>query len=152
MNKESKLTDLLALLVLAVFAVCVLMVLMTGTGVYRRLLDGGEAGFAERTCVRYITTRAHQAPALSVEDFEGISALSVPEEIDGERYQTLVYWHEGYIRELYCAQGARLYPEDGEKVLASEAMTFSASDDLLTVHIGGDRVFLHLPVGKAVGK
>ena len=56
MNKESKLTDLIALMVLLVFALCIMMVLLMGTRVYQRLLDKGAAAFADRMSVRYITT------------------------------------------------------------------------------------------------
>lgn len=151
MKKESKLTDLLALMVLLVFALCILMVLLTGTRVYQRLLDNGETSFARRTSMRYITTRIHQAQAVAVEDFDGCAALVLPEEIDGEYYHTLVYWYDGYIRELYCAEGARLYPEDGEKVLATEQLSFSLKNGLLMVQSGSDRIYLRLPAGEEIG-
>lgn len=151
MKKESKLTDLLALMVLLVFALCILMVLLTGTRVYQRLLDNSELSFTGRTGVHYVSTRVRQAQSVSLTDFEGCSALDIPEVIDGEHYHTLVYWYEGYIRELYCEEGAALLPEDGEKVLASEPLSFSAEGSLVTAQIGADRVFLHLPLCEEAG-
>jgi len=151
MRKESKLTDLLALMVLLVFSLCIVVVLLTGTQVYRRLLDKGEAGFVGRTGVRYITTRVRQARGVAVEDFGGRTALVFPEEIDGERYRTLLYWYDGYVYELLCAEGASLTPEDGEKILESEALRFERQGELLIVEIGPERVFLNLPVGKEIG-
>lgn len=150
MKKGSKLTELLALMVLLVFSLCIMVVLLTGTQVYRRLLDKGEREFAGRTGVRYITTRVRQARNVFVEDFKDCSALVFPEEIDGEVYRTLLYWYDGYVYELFCDKPEYLYPEDGERVLESEALRFEIQNDLLVVEIGSERLFLNLPVGKEI--
>lgn len=152
MNKESKLTDLMALMVLLVFALCIMMVLLMGTRAYRQLLDKGAASFTDRMSVRYLTTRVHQAESLSVEDFEGCAALVIPEEMDGEKYNTLVYWYDGCIRELYCMEGAQLYPEDGEKILETQEMLLSEQDGLLTVQVGEKQIQLSIPVKKEAGE
>lgn len=151
MNKESKLTDLMALMVLLVFALCIMMVLLMGTRVYQRLLDKGAVSFTDRMSVRYVTTRVRQAEAVSVEDFEGCSALVIPETVDGEVYNTLVYWYDGYICEMYCEEGAKLYPEDGEKVIETEEMRFCVEGDLLTAEVGDRQLKLHIPVLKEAG-
>lgn len=151
MNKESKLTDLMALMVLLVFALCIMMVLLMGTRVYQRLLDKGAVSFTDRMSVRYVTTRVRQAESVSVEDFEGCSALVIPETVDGEVYNTLVYWYDGYICEMYCEEGAKLYPEDGEKVIETEEMRFCVEGDLLTARVGDQQVKLHIPVLKEAG-
>ena len=152
MNKESKLTDLMALMVLLVFALCIMMVLLMGTRVYRQLLDKGAAAFTDRMSGRYLTTRVHQAESISVEDFEGCTALVIPEVADGENYNTLVYWYDGYIRELYCVEGAQLYPEDGEKVLETEEMLLSEEGGLLTAQVGDQQIRLSIPVKKEAGR
>ena len=151
MNKESKLTDLMALMVLLVFALCIMMVLLMGTRVYQRLLDKGAVSFTDRMSVRYVTTRVRQAESVSVEDFEGCSTLVIPETVDGEVYNTLVYWYDGYICEMYCEEGAKLYPEDGEKVIETEEMRFCVEGDLLTAEVGDQQVKLHIPVLKEAG-
>lgn len=151
MRKESKLTDLLALMVLLVFSLCIVVVLLTGTQVYRRLLDKGAVGFSGRTGVRYVTTRIRQAREVSVEAFDDCTALVFPEEIDSEHYRTLLYWYDGYMYELFCSAGANLEPSDGEKVLESGELRFSIEDDLLRVEIGDEQIFLNLPMGKEIG-
>lgn len=143
-EKSTKLTDLLALLVFAVFALCVLLVLLSGAKVYRELVSRGEASFESRTAAQYVTTRVRQAEAVTVGDFEGCQALVIPEEIDGEIYITRVYCHDGYIRELFCAENAALSPEDGEKILPAESLHFSITGDLLTAQVGGREVFLSM--------
>ena len=143
-EKSTKFTDFLALIMFAVFTLCVLLVLLFGAKVYRGLVDRGEVSFESRTAAQYVTTRVRQAERVSVADFEGCQALVIPEEIDGEIYITRVYCYDGYIRELFSGGNAALSPEDGEKILPGESLAFSIEDDLLTVHLEGQKLFLHL--------
>lgn len=143
-ENRTKITDLMALLVLAVFALCVLLVLLTGARVYRRVVDRGEAQFEARTAAQYVTMRVRQAESVAVTDFEGCEALTIPETIDGKQYLTRVYCYDGFMRELFCAQGAFLSPKDGEKILPAEELRFAIEEELLSVYLDGQEIFLHL--------
>lgn len=127
-QSSKRITGFAALLVFALFAVCIMAVLLSGAKVYRVLTDREEINYDLRTAAQYITTRVRQADrggAVSVEDFGGAEALVLWETIDGEEYETRVYCHEGYIRELFTAAGGEFSPEDGEKVLPAEGISFS---------------------------
>ena len=143
-EKSTKMTDLLALTVFAVFALCVLLVLLSGAKVYRKTVRCSEENFAHRTAARYVTTRVRQAESVYLADFDGCEALVIPETVDGQVYLTYVYCHDGYIRELYCAEGAALGPENGEKILEADGLRFSAEQELLTVELDGQTLHLHL--------
>lgn len=143
-EKRLKLTDLLALIVFAVFALCVLLVLLSGAKVYRGLVQRGEQSFAARTTARYVTMRVRQAKTLTVEEFDGCEALTIPEEIDGETYLTRLYVYDGHIRELYCAENAGLSPADGEIILPADSLRFGLEDTLLTVFLDGQTLYLDL--------
>lgn len=148
-RRSSKITDVLALLVFTVFVLCMLLVLLTGAGVYRNLVRSGEEQHTRRTAVRYITTRVRQAEAVAVEDFDGCSALVLREKTEGETYLTRVYSYDGVIRELYCAETARLTPEDGEAILQAESLTFELKENILMVNLGGEQqLALYLPAGR----
>lgn len=147
-EKTSKITELLALLVFAVFAICVLLVLLTGAKVYRNLVADGSAHYEARTSTQYIATRIRQAETVAVEDFCGCEALVIQERIDGETYLTRVYCYDGYIRELFCAENAALSPEDGEKIMAAENLSFSLEDALLTAEVDSRELTLYLRSGK----
>ena len=69
---------------------------------------------------------------VSVEPFGGRDALILTEE---GGYATYVYWHEGYLMELYTSVDGDLAPEDGEKLMASGGLELSLEDGLLTVDI-----------------
>lgn len=148
-----KTTDLLALLVFGVFALCVAAVLLTGAKTYRTLTDRAEESHAHRVVVRYLTTRFHQAPRVQVEDFCGLQALVIPEEIDGRTYLTRVYCYEGQLRELFSGEDTAVAPGDGEVVLALRGLTFSVGEGILWVeitHLDGEmqRLLLNLPEWK----
>ena len=122
----------IALLLFGVFAVCVLAVLLTGADAYRRLTRRDNAAYDRRTCVQYVATRVRQADTLdgvSVEDFGGTACLALR---DGD-YVTRVYCYDGWLMELYCAGGSELDPEDGERVMAAQALDLSLEDGLLTI-------------------
>ena len=133
MKKERKhyIGGLLALLLLCVFAACVLSVLLAGAGTYRKLTARDRASYDSRTAPQYLATRIRQADrqgAVSVRAFEGRDALVLTEEIDGELYETCIYYCDGYLRELFTTAGADLAPEDGEKILPAGSFLAYADD------------------------
>ena len=134
-NGHTNITQLLALLVFGVFALCVAAVLLMGGRAYQTLTQRGSEAHSQRVAVRYLTTRFQQAPAARVEDFCGLEALTIREEIHGKIYITRVYCHEGTIRELFSAEQAQVLPGDGEIVLEADQLTFSQDEQLLTVEI-----------------
>lgn len=150
-QQGSKITDILALLVFTAFALCTLLVLLISAGSYQHLTDTTAARFDRRTALRYITTRVHQANAVEVASFEGCPALVLPEEADGETYLLRIYCYKGSLRELYCQDTAQLQPEDGEVILPADSLNLLLEGDLLTVDLGPDRLFLHIPSGTEVG-
>lgn len=137
-QENSKITGLMALLVFAVFAVCVLGVLLTGAGVYKRLVGSGAEDYSRRTAAQYVTTRVRQADragSVGLEDFGGQDALVLREKIGGSMYLTRVYCFDGWIRELFTTESGDFSPEDGEKVLEAEGLSFAMEGSSLLAQI-----------------
>lgn len=147
-EKSSKITDLLSLGVLAVFAVCALLVLLLGARVYRNLVETGGETYRARTASQYLTTRVRQAGQVEVTDFEGCDALVIREEVGSRVYLTRIYCYDGWLRELYAAESARLHPADGEKILEAEEMTLSLEAGLLRAELDGGSLVLHQRAGR----
>ena len=130
--KKPNMGGLLALLLLGVFAVCILSVLLMGADAYQRIVQRDSASYDRRTAAQYIATRVRQADAaggVSVRAFEGRDALVLWEEADGVLYRTMVYYHDGYLRELFVAEdsvfgedGYAVSPDDGEKILEARQL------------------------------
>ena len=86
-----------------------------------------------------------------MEDFDGYQALSIREQIDGQWYVTRVYYYDGYIRELFCAEDAALSPQDGEKIIHAESLHFHMDEGLLTATLDNQVFYLYLQ-GKEGGR
>lgn len=134
-KNRANITDLLALLVFGVFALCVAAVLLTGAKTYRNLTDRGTTAYGHRVAARYLTTRFHQAPQVQVEDFCGLQAMTIREEIAGKTYLTRVYCYDGHIRELFAGESTTVSPGDGEIVMEAQDLSFALDAGLLTVEI-----------------
>ncbi len=157
-SPKTKLTDLAALVVFGVFALCLLLLLLTGADVYGRLVDRGQSSHTRRTAVQYLATRVHQAeqPAVTVEDFCGLDALALGETINGRGYVTLVYCYEGWLWELFAAEGGDFSPEDGQRLTEAEKLSLKLEDGLLsgTLHFAdgtSEEIFLYLRAGEVTG-
>lgn len=139
---------LMPLLTFLVLALCLLLVLLMGAGSYRRLVEQGQEQYNARTAVQYVATRLRQAEEIQLTAFGTGDALVLPQTVEGERYVTYVYCHNGCLRELYCREGAPLTPEDGEAVLEADGLTLSLEEDVLTVTISGQTLMHCLRTGK----
>ncbi|MBR3910237.1 MAG: DUF4860 domain-containing protein [Anaerotignum sp.] len=133
-QKQLKMGSLLALMVFGVFAACLLFLLLTGADVYQKMWQRDTATYESRTAVQYMTTRVHQADraeSITAEMFDGLDALVLREEIEGETYKTKLYCYDGWLTELYAAADSDLSPADGEKILELRELELSLQDGLL---------------------
>lgn len=143
-KKHEAVTGLGGLLVLAVFALCILLVLLTGADLYRGLVESGEESYLRRTALQYLTTRVRQAESVEIGSFDGCDALILEE----EGALTRVYCYDGWLRELYTVPEATASAGAGEKLLEAESLTLKREENLLTLTLDGETLYLWLPTGK----
>jgi len=149
--KKSSVSGLAALLVFAVFAVCLAGVLLTGAKSYSSLTDRGGESYEKSTALQFFAAKIRQSPsgsAVSISDFGGTDALLIRENIDGQAYSTLIYCHDGWLMELFTAEGGDFAPEDGEKILPAESLSLSLEDDLLRIELPEGGISLALRGGE----
>lgn len=142
--KKANLTGVLVLLVLAVFLVCALLVLLSGADILEKLTHRDQNSYLHRTAVQYVTMRVHQADEagmVEVRQMEDRQVLVLAEDIDGCRYETLVYGYDGFLREMFCEANSGIPLEFGEEILPLKG--FSARMDGATLEI-----CLELPEGE----
>ena len=135
---KSSISALAARTVFALFAACVLCVLLSGAGVYRRLVDGGQEQYARRTLTQYVATRVQQseyAGCIGVEAFGEGDALVISQVIDTEPYLTRIYCHEGWLMELFAHAEGGFEPGDGERLLRAEGLECELEAGMLTVTV-----------------
>ena len=150
--KKSNLGFLLVLLVFATFAVSVLMVLLTGADVVQGITERDRKGYGQRTVMQYLATRVHQADQagmISVRETEDGDRLVLAEKIEESLFESVIYCHDGYLRELFCASGYEPEAEFGEKILPAERFYVTDREDHLELEItfaDGERRMLTLQI------
>ena len=135
---KRSISALAALVMLAVFAAGMLGVLLSGAGIYERLVETSAVTGNSRTCTQYLAAKVRQAPApgcVSLSEFGDGDALLIQEEIGGQPYQTRIYCLDGWMMELFTAADAGLAPEDGEKILPVLGLDAGLEDGLLRLEI-----------------
>lgn len=113
------------LMLFCVFTVAVLLVLLAGANAYQSVAEKMEGQYSERTCLAYLDAKIHhydQIDAVKVEPFGDGNALALYEELNGVRYKTLIYFADGYVRELFFEDGLHFMPEDGAQVVAAAGL------------------------------
>lgn len=122
------LNTVFVLLLFCVFTMTVVMALLSGAGAYQSIHRNMESQYTERTGPAYLEAKLHhydKAGAVKLESFAGSTVLALYEQVDGREYKTLIYHHDGYIRELFFEDGLHLQPEDGQPVLMMQNILFA---------------------------
>lgn len=153
--RKGNLTGVLVLLVLAVFLVCAMLVLLTGADIVQKLTRKDQENYLHRTAVQYVTMRVHQADEagmVSVRRMEERDVLVLAEQIDGCRYETLVYYYDDHLREMFCQAGSGIPLEFGEQILELDGFTARMDGAQLDISLqmadgGTQRMLLHLRSG-----
>ena len=143
-TKSNTISTLAPLLLFVIFTTCILSVLLTGANIYQSLETRHQISFEHRTLTQYLTTRVHQSDAenmLFIGDFYECSphtegnTLFICEELNNKNFYTRIYYHDGYLYELFTAANGTFHPEDGEKILKISNLYFHIERNLLKIEI-----------------
>lgn len=125
-------------LLLGVFAVFATLLVLLGARAYQTTVARSEAHVNGRVLESFIvnTVRADDAAgAVSVETVDGLDALHIAYDYDGEWYDKWVYCYEGSLRELFTAREFGFVPADGERVCDARSMTLRQNGNLITAEL-----------------
>ena len=73
--------------------------------------------------------------SMSVDELNGLTAVTMHYEYDGEEYLTRIYVYNGRLWEWFTYAEAEFDPDYGEAVCAADEMKASLSDRLLRVQL-----------------
>ncbi|MCR5428640.1 MAG: DUF4860 domain-containing protein [Lachnospiraceae bacterium] len=96
------------IIIIAFFAIAALVLLSAGTREYERIVLAANENFELRTSLSFVATKIRQYDSegcVSVEKIDGTDVLVLREEIEGDIYDTMVYFRNGYLCELMQAEG-----------------------------------------------
>ena len=134
----NRICGLLGLMLFLIFSVCILGVLLSTADAYQRLTERTALSADRRTGMLFVSTKVRQcdrAGCISAGELDGADALYLTEELEGERYKTILYAHDGYLYELYAPEDLAVKPGDGEPILPIGSFEAAQQDGLLTIRI-----------------
>jgi len=143
-TRSRNIDTIFVLIVFSIFAFSVLMVLMLGASIYRNVNDISREGQHERTVLSYVRTKIRNydvnsgaGSAISVADFNGVTALSISEMIGDTEYQTIIYNYDGWLYELFSEESLDFSPSDGVRIIRINDVNFEEIDhELIRVSVG----------------
>lgn len=125
-------------LLLGVFAVFSTLMVLLGAQFYRATVEQTAAHNERRVLDNYLMNIARgndAADAVRVKRIGEIEVLAFGMEADGQRYETMVYCHDGYLRELFADAADPFEPDYGEKICPAQGFTPTLEDGLLTMRV-----------------
>jgi len=151
--RGQRIDTVFVLIVFCVFAFSVLMVLMLGANTYSHITEMSREEHAERTVLSYIWTKVRNSDEggnIRIDDFQGLPALCIFEEVSGIQYRTLIYHYDNWVYELFSEADIVLDPEDGIKIIQAEFLHLEELDYGLISVSSGTRTLLISPRSRAV--
>ena len=121
-GKRSHVIDtLFVLCLLFLFIISAITVIIIGAGVYKKNVIAMSGNYSHRIACAYISEKIRQSDVkgrIFTEELFGQTTLVMQDEVDGVLYNTYIYNHDGYLRELYARSDLKeLFPQSGQKIL-----------------------------------
>lgn len=144
---------------LAMFAVLSTMMVLLSAQLYRGIVNQTEQHSAGRILSNYVSNvvRANDSKdMISVDERNGVDMLVMGWETEGQLYETMVYCHEGTLRELFASAEQEFHPEYGEIIGDAQAFLPEMKDGLLEIHLTDgsgqeDTLYIALRCGQEAG-
>ena len=130
------------LILFAVFAMTVVAVLALGANSYQKLVERDNDGYNKWIVTSYVAAKIRSNDVrgkiqvggfASAEEEDGIETLHLYRESEGEKYDTRIYYYDGYIYELFTLADLHFDPEAGNVVMEARRLSFEREGDV--VHI-----------------
>lgn len=118
---------LFTMLLFFALGISALFTILFGARVYENIGQRMEANFSGVTALSYVANQVRQADragAVSVTEMEGTAVLKLSQEFDGEWYETLIYYQDGTVKELFTSEDSGLTLDAGIDIMDSEGMEF----------------------------
>jgi hypothetical protein len=129
--KRKRRDTLYAMAVFCVFASMLLLTLTQSGRVYHSTRELSLSKYNEHTCLSYIWSKIKNgdtgggAGGVNAAVYNGLPAIRIDEEHNGEAYRTYIYFYEGRVYEIFTPAALSLAPGHGFPVVKADA--FSAA-------------------------
>lgn len=127
--------DLLFVLMLfLVFALVSFLLVSVGAQVYKKTAERADENYEIRTAFSYVANKIKYAPGeATIKQRAGVNTLVIFEMVEGEQYETCIYFEDGALKELFSRAGNSL--SGGSEILSLADARFEQRDDMLIMTI-----------------
>lgn len=113
------------------FAFSAITILLLAARIYQSTIEEASMNDTARTGLAYVSEKIHQKDAsgcVEITELDGIEALRLEQEYEGERYDTYIYMYEDALRELFVKRGAEAEPASGTAILELADFTMTEKE------------------------
>ncbi len=129
-------TFISTILILGAFAVAALILSNIGVRVYQNVVLANDNNFELRTSLNYVATKVRQNETYdSVTMFEkdGVEVLALGYMSEDMKYETLIYYYNGYLCEHLRDEGADFELNYGFEMIEIAGYTMELNENTLTL-------------------
>lgn len=131
-SSAKKFDTVLVMLLFFLFASTAFILILLGIKQYKLTADAMNDNYEVRTATSYVTEKIRQNDTdlgIRVEDLNGIDALAMSEELEGNLYTTYIYYYDGYLRELFVSSDSVFDIESGQPIIEIGNMHIESLSD-----------------------
>jgi len=140
-----------ALMVFCIFAMLAFSVLVLGASAYKNIAGASRDDSDERICLSYIWTTVKtndKADSICVGEHNGVSALLINETIGDTVYSTIIYYHDGWVYELFADSGYEFSLGEGAHIIQTDSLRFEEDNEGGVLATSGNISVYITPRGK----
>lgn len=129
MRRSYMVEILFNLLLFALFVFCSFIIVVSGARGYERIVDAASNSDENRIVLSYLAIKVRQAPsreAITIEKGDGVNCLLIREGY----YQTLIYYSDQALYELYAREDAGLALSDAEMIVEVHDLKMDKKGDV----------------------
>lgn len=128
LNKSHIIQSILVLVMFVFFVTSIVMVLISGANAYNGIVKKQAGRYEERTCLTYISSKIRhydEKDAISINNIMGTNALCLKDKNNKEGYITYIYYHKGYLKELFTNENNKgVTLNSGQKIIKIKDLSF----------------------------
>lgn len=132
---------LFIMLLFFTLAISALFTILFGAKVYENIGQRMEDNFQKITPLAYVSNQIKQSDrfdSVSITTREGISVLKLSQTYNDQEYETLIYYQDGSVKELFTSVDSGLTLDAGIEIMKTDGIFFEMiSENLLRVETKG---------------
>lgn len=141
-SQKHNIESAFVLVLFAVFAVTVVAVLALGADSYRKLVERDEESYNRRIITSYVSAKLRENDSIGAVEVggftkadtpDGIDTLHMYQTIDGEVYDTRIYYYNHSIYELLTLADIDIRPDAGSPVLEARGLSFEKTGNVVEI-------------------